>query len=84
MQTETPSDEIKFPERKELTIKQKLIINDFRYRFPTLDNKELSDIFCVKPYLIEGLFRQQYITIESKLNKLNNFNNGKEKRRREK
>jgi len=56
-------------ERNSLTAQEKLLIADFKANYPTLDYQELADIFCVKLVLIENLFRNQFIIIESKMNK---------------
>ncbi len=62
------------PSKKWLTIKEKLLMVDFKNRYPSLSDLEIAEIFCVKKSLVEELFSHRYLTIESKMNKLINLN----------
>ena len=48
---------------------EKLLINDYKNRFPHTSNEELSRIFEKKLSRIKYLFSLEYIIIPSKMNK---------------
>jgi hypothetical protein len=51
-----------------LTNLKKILINDYKNRFPCTTNQELSCIFEVKLSLINSLFKHDFLIIPSKMN----------------
>jgi hypothetical protein len=52
-----------------LSRKTKLLIFEYKERFPQLSAEEISLTFFINLRSIERLFKQEYIIIPSKLNK---------------
>ena len=52
-----------------LSIKTKLLIYEYKERFPQLSPHELSMIFYISYDSIEKLFNEEYIIVSSKINK---------------
>jgi hypothetical protein len=54
---------------KKLTLKTKLLIYEFKEKYPTLSAEEIIDIFSLDAKRVYKLFDEEYITISSKMNK---------------
>jgi hypothetical protein len=51
-----------------LSNKTRLLIFEYKERFPILSAKEVSEIFSLKLYAVERLFKKGEIIIPSKMN----------------
>ena len=54
---------------KKLSLKTKLLIYEYKERFPNLSPVEISMMFYIQYESIEALFNQEYIIVPSKINK---------------
>ena len=54
---------------KRLSIKTKLLIYEYKERFPQMSPQEISMTFCINVDSIQKLFDEEYIIVSSKMNK---------------
>ena len=54
---------------KILALKTKLLIFEFKEKFPALSPEEIIDIFSLDPRRVYKLFDEEYITVPSKMNR---------------
>ena len=54
---------------RKLTLKTKLLIYEFKERFPQLSAEELIDIFSLDAKRVHQLFDEEYIIVPSKINR---------------
>ena len=55
--------------KKSLSINTKLLIFEYKEKFPSLSPEELSEIFSTDIKSIVRLFKEEFLIIPSKLNK---------------
>lgn len=53
---------------RKLALKTKLLIYEFKERFPALSAEELIDIFSLEPKRVYQLFDEEYMIVPSKMN----------------
>lgn len=53
---------------RKLALKTKLLIYEFKERFPALSAEELIDIFSLDPKKVYQLFDEEYMIVPSKMN----------------
>ena len=58
------------PNNEPLSDKTKLLIFEYKERFPCLSPMEIARMFCLEELAVFKCFAQQYIIVESKMNKL--------------
>ena len=54
---------------RKLALKTKLLIYEFKERFPQLSAEELIDIFSLDAKRVHQLFDEEYIIVPSKINR---------------
>jgi hypothetical protein len=54
---------------KKLSLKTKLLIYEYKERFPQLSPIEISMAFYIEYEPVEELFKKEYIIVPSKINK---------------
>jgi len=54
---------------KILALKTKLLIFEFKEKFPALSPEEIIDIFNLDPRRVYKLFDEEYIIVPSKMNR---------------
>lgn len=54
---------------KRLSLKTKLLIYEYKERYPQMSPESIADIFALKIRLVELLFEQGEIEVPSKINK---------------
>ncbi len=54
---------------RKLTLKTKLLIFEFKERYPALSPEEIIDIFSLYPKRVYQLFDEEYIIVPSKMNR---------------
>ncbi len=54
---------------RKLSLKTKLLIYEFKERYPALSPEELIDIFSLDPKRVYQLFDEEYIIVPSKMNR---------------
>lgn len=54
---------------KKLTLKSKLLLYEFKERFPALSAEELIEIFSLDAKRVHQLFYEEYIIVPSKMNR---------------
>ena len=55
--------------QERLTLKKKLLIFEYKEKFPYLSPEYIADIFELKLESVQRLFNKQYILVKSKINK---------------
>lgn len=51
-----------------LTTKTKLLILEYKERFPNLSSNQISTMFCISEVFVLELFDQEFLIVESKIN----------------
>ena len=54
---------------RKLALKTKLLIYEFKERFPALSAEDIMDIFNLDPKIVYQLFDEEYIIVPSKMNR---------------
>ena len=54
---------------RKLALKTKLLIFEFKEKFPALSPEDIMDIFNLDPKRVYQLFDEEYITVPSKMNR---------------
>jgi hypothetical protein len=54
---------------RKLALKTKLLIFEFKERYPSLSPEEIIDIFSLYPKRVHQLFDEEYIIVPSKMNR---------------
>ena len=54
---------------RKLTLKTKLLIFEFKEKFPALSPEDIMDIFNLDPKRVYQLFDEEYIIVPSKMNR---------------
>jgi hypothetical protein len=55
--------------RKVLSLKTKLLIYEYKEKFPQMSPEEVCMAFCIEDKAVERLFEQEFLIIPSKMNK---------------
>lgn len=54
---------------KRLSIRTKLLIYEYKERFPQLSPEEISMIFCINEDSVKKVFDEEHLIVSSKMNK---------------
>ena len=54
---------------RKLALKTKLLIYEFKEKFPALSPEDIMDIFNLDPKRVYQLFDEEYIIVPSKMNR---------------
>jgi hypothetical protein len=55
--------------RKVLSLKTKLLIYEYKEKFPQMSPEEVCMAFCIEDKAVKRLFEQEFLIIPSKMNK---------------
>lgn len=54
---------------KSPNIKTKLLICEYKEKYPHLSAEEISEMFCISGWWVNKLFKEEYIIVPSIINK---------------
>ena len=53
----------------DISLKTKLLIYEFKDRFPSLDAEEIAYLFCLNVHIVKKIFKDEYLIIPSDFSK---------------